>query len=196
MTIIRRLRLILWQMASRRTKYLTVGMFVVLGAFCPTIVIHWPYSWQVVLRLDKFYGDNPGVVVTVLTGLTVFLMNYADRMTEKTYRAEKMFQTMYEEFSHLHQDELLAKKEIEIQLKPEDVRILDQLLSFTKFVLYNDVSYADLSQRVGPRYLQMYASYERLSNNRFENMVLMHLTIQDLRRHKKLSNIFLGEMRG
>lgn len=59
MTIIRRLRLILWQMASRRTKYLTVGMFVVLGAFCPTIVIHWPYSWQVVLRLDKFYGDNP-----------------------------------------------------------------------------------------------------------------------------------------
>lgn len=123
-------------------------------------------------------------------------MNYADRMTEKTYRAEKMFQTMYEEFSHLHQDELLATKEIEIQLKPEDVRILDQLLSFTKFVLYNDVSYADLSQRVGPRYLQMYASYERLSNNRFENMVLMHLTIQDLRRHKKLSNIFLGEMRG
>lgn len=76
MRIFREPRLVLQQLASRRTRHLFVGILIVGGLFYPTFLIHWPCLWELIYKLDNFYADNPGVAVIVLTGLTVFLVNY------------------------------------------------------------------------------------------------------------------------
>ncbi|WP_447409005.1 hypothetical protein ACDP95_02135 [Weissella confusa] len=197
MRLFRGPRLVLRQLASRRTKHLFVGILIVGGFFYPTFLIHWPYSWELIYKLDDFYAGNPGVVVTVLTGLTVFLVNYADRMTERTERAERMFLKMYVEFAELHEDDYFISDQADIKLTISDVAVIDQLLSFTKFVIHNDVCYRNLAQQIGPRYLQMYGFYEGLNNTHQNdvNIWLITLTVEELEANKQLGQIFVDELK-
>lgn len=57
------------QLASRRTKHLFVGILIVGGFFYPTFLIHWPYSWELIYKLDDFYAGNPGVGCNCFDGV-------------------------------------------------------------------------------------------------------------------------------
>lgn len=191
MRLFRGPRLVLRQLASRRTKHLLVGVLIVGAFFYPTFLLHWPYSWELIYKLDNFYAENPGVVVTVLTGLTVFLVNYADRLTTQTQQAERNFEELYSEFVALHEECILESDFSVAKLTYEDVMVLEKLLIITKFIIYNDVSYKDLVRQFGARYVQMYRFYTALNENdaTFTEVWMAINTVEELIRQDEFIDI-------